>query len=185
VTAPATPDAALLRWLQSIPAVRCVAPAFRPWTGAKDAAVVPITPVSGERFARAGFAGNVLAGLTVAAGGATGDTYRLGRIPSAHAVVLHAGSEAQEDSFSALVGGAGAPPRAVAVLPAAPRLSGGIGLGSTRAAVETVLGAGHAKTLCGFDVVRYEPRPPAASEAEMWFFYRAGVVVAVARYEAV
>ena len=70
-------------------------------------------------------------------------------------------------------------------MPAAPRLNGGIGLGSTRAAVETVLGAGHAKSLCGFDVVRYEPRPPAASEAEMWFFYRAGVVVAIARYEAV
>jgi hypothetical protein len=185
VTAPPTPDAALLRWVQSIPAVRCVAPAFRPWTRAKDAAIVPITPVTGERFARAGFSGNVLAGLTVVAGSALGDTYSLARVPSAHAVVLHAGSEAQEDSFTALVADAGAPPRTVNVLQAAPRVGGGIGLGSTRAAVETALGTGRAKTLCGFDVVRYEPRPPAASEAEMWFFYRSGIVVAVARYEAV
>ena len=81
VTAPPTPDAALLRWVQSIPAVRCVAPAFRPWTGAKDDAVVPITPASGERFARAAFAGNVIAGLTVVAGRATGDTYWLARTP--------------------------------------------------------------------------------------------------------
>ena len=185
MTAPATPDAALLRWVQSIPAVRCVAPAFRPWAKAKDATVIPITPVSGERFARAGFAGNVTASLTVVAGGGTGDTYWAGRATAAHAVVLHAGSEAQEDSFTAIVADASAPPRAVATLAAPPRLNGGIGLGSTRAAVEGALGAGHAKTLCGFDVVRYEPRPPAASEAEMWFFYRAGVVVAVARYEAV
>jgi hypothetical protein len=185
VTAPPTPDAALLRWVQSIPAVRCVAPAFRPWTRAKDAAVVPVTPVNGERFGRIGFSGGVLAGLTVVAGSALGDTYSLARIPPAHAVVLHAGSEAQEDSFTALVAAAGAPPRAVAALPVAPRVGGGIGLGSSRAAVEAALGAGHAKTLCGFDVVRYEPRPPAASEAEMWFFYRRGVVVAVTRYEAV
>jgi hypothetical protein len=100
-------------------------------------------------------------------------------------VVLHAGSEAQEDSFTALVAGAGAPPRAVAALPVAPPVGGGLGLGSSRGAVEAALGAAHAKTLCGFDVVRYEPRPPAASEAEMWFFYRRGVVVAIARYEAV
>jgi hypothetical protein len=185
VTAPPTPDAALLRWVRSIPAVRCVAPAFRPWTRAKDAAVVPITSVSGERFGRIAFSGGVLAGLTVVAGSALGDTYSLARVPSAHAVVLHAGSEAQEDSFTALVAGAGAPPRAVAALSLAPAVGGGIGLGSSRAAVEAALGVGNAKTLCGFDVVRYEPRPPAASEAEMWFFYRHGVVVAVTRYEAV
>ena len=185
MTAPATPDAALLRWVQSVPAVRCVAPAFRPWTRAKDAAVVPVTPVSGERFGRAGFSGGTIAGLTVVAGSALGDTYWLARVPSARAIVLHAGSEAQEDSFTAVVADAGAPPRAVTVLRAAPRLGGGIGLGSTRAAVETALGTGRAKTVCGFDVVRYEPRPPAASEAEMWFFYRRGVVIALARYEAV
>ena len=185
MTTPHTPDAALLRWAQSIPAVRCAAPAFRPWTGAKDAQIVPVTPVNAERFARAGFSGNVLAGLTVVAGSALGDTYWLGRIPSAHAVVLHAGSEAQEDSFTALVGDAAAPPRTVATLPAAPRLDGALGLGSTRAAVESALGRGRAKALCGFDIVRYEPRPAGASEAEMWFFYRAGVVVAVAMYEAV
>jgi hypothetical protein len=185
VTAPATPDAALVRWAQSIPAVRCVAPAFRAWTQAKYAAVVPVTPVSGERFARIAFAGSVTAGLTVVAGSAAGDTYSLARVPAARAALLHAGSEAQEDSFTALVADAGAPPRAVAALPAAPRLGGAIGLGSTRAAVDAALGTGRAKALCGFDVVRYEPRPAAASEAEMWFFYRGGVVVAIARYEAV
>jgi hypothetical protein len=64
-------------------------------------------------------------------------------------------------------------------------LSGGIGLGSTRGVVEAALGAGRSKTLCGFDVVRYEPRPQQASEGELWFFYRANVVAAIARYEAV
>jgi|GEM_PF-5498745 len=184
MTVPPTPDAALSRWVQSIPTVRCVAPAFRPWTHAKDSAVVPVTAVNGERFGRTVFSGGVIAGLTVVAGSATGDTYWLARVPSARAAVLHAGSEAQEDDFTAVFADTTAPPRAVAALPASPR-AGGIGLGSPRAAVEGALGTGHAKTLCGFDVVRYEPRPPAASEAEMWFFYRAGVVVAFARYEAV
>jgi hypothetical protein len=185
VTPPATPEGALLRWVQSIPAVRCVAPAFRPWVKAKDAAVVPITTVSGEKFGRAGFAGSVFTGLSVVAASATGDTYWVGRIPPAGAVVLHAGSEAQEDSFTAVVADTSAPPRTVGTRPAAPRLSGGIGLGSTRGAVEAVLGAGRSKTLCGFDIVRYEPRPQQASEAELWFFYRAGIVAAFARYEAV
>jgi hypothetical protein len=188
-TVPPTPDAVLLRWVRSIPAVRCVAPAFGPWTSgnirAKDVSGVPITAVSGERFARAAFAGNVIAGLTVVAGSALGDTYWVARVPSVHAVVIHAGSEAQEDDFTAVFAGAGAPPRAVAALPSAPRAHGDIGLGSSRAAVEAALGAGRAKALCGFDVVRYEPRPAAASAAEMWFFYRAGRVVAFARYEAV
>jgi hypothetical protein len=185
VTESATPDAALLRWVQSIPAVRCVAPAFRPWIKAKDATVVPIRPVSPSRFAHVTFSGGAVTGLTVVAGSAAGDTYALGRVPRAGAIVLEADSVAQEDSFTALVMEAGAPPRAVAALPAVPRLSGNLGLGSTRAAVEAALGAGKAKTLCGFDVVRYEPRPQAISEEEMWFFYRAGVVVAIARYEAV
>ena len=182
--APATPDAALLRWVKSIPAVHCVAPAFRPWTKAKDATTVPITPVSRSRFAHVTFSGSVT-GLTVVAGSALGETYALARVPRAGAIVLEAGSEAQEDSFTALVMDAGAPPRTVAALPAAPRLGGNVGLGSARAAVEAALGAGNAKTLCGFDVVRYEPRPQAISEAELWFFYRGGVVVAIARYEAV
>lgn len=185
MTAPAAPDAALMRWVQSIPAVRCVAPAFRPWTRAKDATIVPITAVSRSRFAHVMFSGGTVTGLTVVAGSGSGGTYGLARVPRAGAIVLEADSVAQEDSFIALVMAAGAPPRAVAALPAAPRLGGNIGLGSTRAAVEAALGAGNAKTRCGFDVVRYEERPQAISEAEMWFFYRAGVVVAVARYEAV
>jgi H2-forming N5,N10-methylenetetrahydromethanopterin dehydrogenase-like enzyme len=185
IAAPPAPDAALQRWLQSVPAVRCVAAAFSPWTTLNATATIPRTPVSGERFARAAFPGGAAAGLTVVAGRATGDTFWLGSVPSARAVVLHAGSEAQEDSFTAVIADAGAPPRAVAILARAPRAGAGLGLGSTRAAVEAALGAGRASSRCGFDVVRYEPEPAAASEAVMWFLYRAGVVVAIARYEAV
>ncbi|MBV8580877.1 MAG: hypothetical protein JO225_09055 [Candidatus Eremiobacteraeota bacterium] len=180
----ATPDAALAAWTRTIPAVRCAAPAFRPWTGAQDsAALVPVTPTSGTRFAAAGFSGAVLADLTVVADGRSRNVYALARAPSAHAVVLHAGSEALEEAFTAVVA-ADAPPRAVAVLRAAPR-AGALGLGSTRAAVERALGPGRAKHLCDFMVVRYQPVPAEISNAEMWFFYRDGVVVAIARYEAV
>jgi hypothetical protein len=185
IAAPPAPDAALQRWLQSVPAARCVAVAFSPWTMLSATAAVPRTPVSGERFGRTGFPGSAVAGLTVVAGRGTSYTFWLGSIPSARAVVLHAGSEAQEDSFTALIANASAPPRAVAILARAPRAGAGLGLGSARAAVEAALGAGRASPRCGFDVVRYEPEPAAASEAVMWFFYRRGVVVAIARYEAV
>lgn len=181
---PATPDAALLGWVKALPAVRCVAPAFRPWTKAADAAVVPVTSTDADRFGAAGFPGNVVIGFTTVAGSKDADTYFLARVPSARAVILHAGSDAQEESFTAVLADAGSPPTRVAPLAAAPRAHG-LGLGSTRTAVEGVLGAGRAKRLCGFDVVRYEVRPAVASDAEMWFFYRAGVVVAFARYEAV
>ena len=185
IAAPPAPDAALQRWLQSVPAVRCVAVAFSPWTTLSATAAVPRTPVSGERFARAGFPGSAAAGLTVVAGRGTGYTFWLGSVPSARAVVLHFGSEAQEESFTAVIADASVPPRAVAILARAPRAGAGLGLGSTRAAVEAALGAGHASSRCGFDVVRYEPQPAAASDAVMWFFYRGGGVVAIARYEAV
>lgn len=183
--AEATPDAALVRWVQAIPAVRCVAPPFRAWTRAKDAAVVPVTTVAGERFGRVTFGAGIIARLTLVAGGGTGQRYWLARVPSARIAVLHAGSEAQEESFTAVIADVSAPPRAVAALPAAPRLVGGLHIGSGRAAVEAALGAGHAKTLCDYEIVRYQPRPQEISESEMWFFYRAGVVVAIARYEAV
>ncbi|MBV9408656.1 MAG: hypothetical protein JO164_07520 [Candidatus Eremiobacteraeota bacterium] len=179
----ATPDAALAAWSRTIPAVHCAAPAFRPWTGARDVAIVPVTPTSGTRFAAAGFSGALLADLSVVADGGSRKVYALASVPSMHAVVLHAGSEALEETFTAVVA-AHAPPRAVAVLREAPR-AGGLGLGSTRAAVEHALGRGRTAKRCDFDVVRYEPVPAAISDAEMWFFYRAGVVVALARYEAV
>lgn len=181
----ATPDAALMRWVQSVPAVRCVAPAFRAWTGAKDAAVVKVTPTSGERFANAGFAGNVIANLTVVAGGGSNETYWMARVPPAHTLVLHAGSEAQEDSFTAILAAPAAlPPRTIAMLAHGPRAHG-LTVGSTRAEVERVLGPGHATSLCGYDVVRYEPQPAQISISEMWFFYSDNRVVAITQYEAV
>jgi hypothetical protein len=148
--------------------------------------VVATSPVAGDRFARFGFAGNVIAAMTYVAGrGTSGEAYFLARVPSAGAIVMHAGSEAEEEDFTAVVAGAAAAPRPLATLVAAPRLGGGLGLGSSRADVEVAIGPGHAKTLCGFDVVRYAPRPAEESEAELWFIYRAGRVVAFARYEAV
>ncbi len=33
---PPAPDPVLVRWLTAIPAVRCVSPAFRPWTRATN-----------------------------------------------------------------------------------------------------------------------------------------------------
>jgi hypothetical protein len=186
IAVPAAPDPALMRWLTAIPAVRCVSPAFRPWTGAPDTFSISATPVALERFARFGFAGNVIAGMTYVAGrGAGGEAYFLARVPSANAVVMHAGSEAEEDDFTAVVAGVTGAPRALATLGAAPRLGGGLGLGSTRADVEFALGRALPKTGCGFDVVRYVPRPAEESEAELWIIYHAGRVVAFARHEAV
>jgi hypothetical protein len=186
IAVPPAPDPVLMRWVQAIPAVRCVSPAFRPWTGAPNTFFITSTPVDAERFARFGFAGNVIAGMTFVAGrGTSGEAYFLARVPSANAVVMHAGSEAEEEDFNAVVSGVTGAPRPLATFAAAPRLSGGLGLGSTRADVEFALGHALPKTGCGFDVVRYVPRPAEASEAELWFIYRAGRVVAFARYEAV
>lgn len=183
IVAAATPDAALLNWVQSIPAVRCMAPAFRAWTGKPDANRVPVTPVSGERYARTAFAASAYHGLTQIAGRPDDMSYFAARIPSAHALVLRA--QASEDDFVAVVAEpSGPPPRALASLAATPRARG-LGMGSSRADVERALGTGRAKPMCGYDVVRYSVEPPAASVAEIWFFYRAGIVAALARYEAV
>jgi GNAT superfamily N-acetyltransferase len=183
IVAAAGPDAALLRWVQSVPAVRCMAPAFRAWIPARDGDAVPRTPVSGEKYERAGFDDPVAHGFTAAGGIPNDVAYALARVPRAHAIVLRA--QEQEGLFLALVPEPAAPPpRTIAALAAAPRAHG-LGLGSTRADVERALGRGRAKTACGYDVVRYDVQPPAASVAEMWFFYRAGLVAAIARYEAV
>jgi hypothetical protein len=184
IVAASTPDLALERWVQSLPVVRCVAPAFRPWTGAKDANVVPISPAGMNPFSYSGFVGNVIVGMTLVAGHGTGETYWLARVPSAHALVLNSGSEAGEDSFTAVIPDGPAPPRTVAALSAAPR-AGKLGLGSTRAEVERILGPGRVKKMCGLDVVRYQPRPQYMTQSEMWFFYRDSRVIALSRYQAV
>jgi hypothetical protein len=64
-------------------------------------------------------------------------------------------------------------------LPSAPGIGGGIGLGSTRAAVERSFGPARAKAACGFEVVHYSQSEPRPSVAELWFFYRNGAVTAI------
>lgn len=182
---PPAPDPVLVHWLTAIPAVRCISPAFRPWTGAPNTFFITSTPVAAERFARYGFVGNVIAGMTYVAGRGSSEAYFLARVPSANAVVMHAGSEAEEEDFTAVVAGVTGAPRALATFAAAPLLGGSLGLGSTRAQVELALGKALPKTGCGFDVVRYVPNPAEQSEAELWIIYHAGRVVAYARHEAV
>jgi hypothetical protein len=182
LVAAAAPDAALAAWVRSIPAVRCVPAAFGSWTGARaDAASgVPVTLIGGARFARSGF--TAVPKLALVAGSATGDRYYAGRVPASGDAVLAFDGEGDEDAFTAAVAATSAPPRAVAALAGTPR-AGGIGLGSPRAAVEAALGAGRAKALCGMAVVHYSQDQPRASVAELWVFYRAGAVVALARAE--
>jgi hypothetical protein len=184
VNAPAGPDAALVRWTAAIPSVRCSAAAIAPWTGARGAADVPATATA--HFDRAHFT-TFGDNAAIVARGKRGYLYVLARVPSAHAVLLHAGSEAEESTYSAVIGEADtAPPGSVVSFATPTRTREALGLGSTRAAVERVLGAGTARrTACGTDVVRYVPAQPAMSEASLWFVYRNGRVVAFARYEAV
>lgn len=176
------PDPALMRWAQAIPAVRCVPAAFGAWSSARtngnDASGVPVTPIAGAAFARTGFAARPK--LTTVAGGGDGDAYFLARVPSTGDAVLAFDGAGGEDTFTAVIAGTPAPPRAVAA-PAAPPRAGGIGLGSTRAAVESALGAARANVLCGLGVVHYSQSQPRASVAELWVFYRDGIVVALAR----
>jgi hypothetical protein len=177
------PDPALVRWLSAVPSVRCTG-ALAPWTGATTTPDLPATPTA--RFDRASFT-TFGPGAPIVARGPHGYLYVAARGRPAHTVVLHAGSEAEESSYSAVVGEVTAPPpRALAAFPSAVTTSEGLGIGSTRAAVERVLGPGKARhTTCGTEVVRYIPAMPAISEAHLWFVYRNGVVVAFARYEAV
>ena len=79
---PPAPDPVLMHWLTAIPAVRCVSPAFRPWTGATNTFSITSTPVAGERFARYRFASNVIAGMTYVAGHTSGEAYFLARVPA-------------------------------------------------------------------------------------------------------
>ncbi|HEY6237005.1 MAG TPA: hypothetical protein VIW69_18025, partial [Candidatus Elarobacter sp.] len=84
-----------------------------------------------------------------------------------------------EDDLVAVIASAPAPPRAVVTLPSAPHTRSGLGLGSTRSAVEAALGPARSKAACGFDVVHYSQSERRASVAELWFFYRAGAVTAI------
>ena len=176
------PSPALVRWVASIPTVRCIAPAIRPWTNARDSKVVPITKSS--RFGnRASF--GAAPGLRAVGHGRNGYNYLIARAPSQHAIVLRAVSDEGEDSFTAVLGEASNPPAGLATLTSAPRTGDGLGLGSTRVQVERVLGPAHPALLCGYQVVRYEPAQPVISESEIWFVYRDGKVVAISRYDAV
>ncbi len=174
------PGAAYIAWAKSIPALRCFGAALRPWTNAADAGGVPITKT-------AKFGATELrqpAGMTAVASKGSLYYYAAARLPR-HGAVLHAGSEAGESSFTAIVADAPDPPHALALLADGVSASAGLGLGSSQSSVERVLGKGTVKTACGFSAVRYEPREPAVSESEMWFIYRDGKVAAITDYEAV
>ena len=165
------PDAALKHWVASIPSVRCTPAVLAPWLGRPPSAGGPETPA--PHFERGSF-------TTVSNGVVSVVT-----VPSAGAAELHYGSEAQEESYSAVLGEAGTPPRAVETKARTARI-GAVGLGSTRADVERLLGPGRTlHTACGTDVVTYVQSPQEISFAYAWFIYRAGRVVAFARYEAV
>jgi len=181
-TAQPVPDATLMRWAQSLPEVRCVPAAFDAWSGvrtSKDTSGVPTTLIGGQRFAHSAFSRTATATRVAGVERSDSDRYYLARIPSAGAALMEFIGAGDEDSFSAVIASINAPPRAVVTLPSAPRAGGTLGLGSTRAAVESMLGPGRAKALCGFDVVHYSQSQPRASVAEMWFFYRGGVVTAI------
>ena len=176
------PDTALMRWAQSLPEVRCVPTAFDAWSGvrtSKDTSGVPVTLISGERFGRSLIAWNAKSTRVAGVESGNSDRYYLARVPSAAAAVLDFVGAGDEDSFSAVIASAAAPPRAVVTRSSAPRTKNGIGLGSTRAAVEAAVGRARSKAACGFDVVHYSQSEPRASVAELWFFYRGGAVTAM------
>ena len=177
------PDAALMRWALSIPEVRCVPFAFGAWSNTrtdKDTSGVPTTLVAGEKFFRSALSVPVKK-ITLVAGveRSDSDRYYLARVPSAGAAVMEWVGTGDEDDTAAVIAHAGAPPRAVVPLPSALRTRSGLGLGSTRSAVEAALGPGRSKAACGFDVVHYSQSGPRASVAELWFFYRGGAVTAI------
>ena len=181
VALPRTPDAALLAWVRSIPAVRCFPSVFAAWTDAKSATGVVLTRITPKQFAATYSPHDAPPAV---AGGGGHDSYGAGRVASTGAAVFDKGGP-EEDSYLAVLAGTPAPSQPVAAVRAAPRLGGGLGLGSARATVEAALGAARSESACGFEAVHYGPRPQPASEADVWFFYRAGVVVGFVHWEAV
>ena len=174
---PEIPDAALVRWAESLPAVRCVAAALDPWTLAHAKATVPGTP------GRVGDNGLMTPphGLSVIAEGANDTRFELGMASLAKAAVFNAGSDAGGWEYNAVIGDATPPPQGVYGMLQPPKTEDGLGLGSSRADVEAALGSGRVARRCGYDVVRYVGDP--ASSGEMWFIYRQSRVAAFARYE--
>jgi hypothetical protein len=176
------PGHAFIAWAKSIPAARCAAPAFAPWTHAPDRRAVPVTATA--RF-DATTISLPLGQMTTVASNSSRYWYSAATDAHRRVAILHAGSEADESDFAAVLSGASAPPRTLATLPDAPHFGAGLGIGSTRAAVERVLGWAKSTPACGFDLVRYEPKQPVISESTLWIVYRHGVVAAFSRYVAV
>jgi hypothetical protein len=174
------PGAAYIAWAQSMPALRCFGAAIRPWTNASAKSNVAITKT--DRFGDTELKQPL--GMTTIPAKGSQNYYAAARLPN-HGAVIHAGSESEESSFTAVVANAAAPPHGLALLTASVSAGAGLGLGSTRSAVEHVLGHATVTTACGYGAVRYEPRVPEISEAEIWFIYLDGKVAAIARYEAV
>ncbi len=176
-TAP-PPGDAFVAWAKAMPGAHCAPAALRPWTHAGTASSVPIT-LTGKLD---DVTVPTTPGLTTVSSGK--DQLYYGAGMAGTTAVLNAGSEADESSFTAVFAAAPKPPRALVALDATPR-AGHVGIGTSRATIERLLGKAHATHACGEDIVRYEPRNPVMSEAEIWFFYRAGVVAGFVRYDAV
>jgi hypothetical protein len=176
------PGHAFIAWAKSIPAAHCTAAAFAPWTHAAERSAVPVTATA--RFDSTTISLPLGKMTTVAS---SGSRYWYSAASDAHRriAVLHAGSEEEESDFAAVLSGAPAAPRTLARLPDLPHFAAGLGIGSTRAAVESVLGHAKSTPACGFDLVRYEPKAPVMSESTLWIVYRRGVVAAFSRYVAV
>jgi hypothetical protein len=176
------PGAAFIAWIKSVPSVHCVAGAVKPWTHDSRNTTVPISKT--KHFENTLISLDQSKLTTVASSGSK-YWYAAARIPSSHAAVIHAGSEGEEWTYTAVIANVPSPPKPLVALSSAPRTAGKVGLGSTRAEVEKVFGTGNSTSACGYEVVRYEPSTPAASEAEAWFIYRRGAVAAFMHYEAV
>jgi len=175
---PEVPSAALVRWAQSLPAVRCVASMLNPWTLANAKGTVPPTTSNGV-----GDNGimNPPRNLSIVAEGANDTRFELGTASYAKAAVFNAGGDAAGWQFNAVVGDATPPPQGVYGTPQPPKTADGLGLGSSRADIEAAMGPAHPERRCGYDVVKYVGVP--ASALQMWFVYRTGRVVAFARFE--
>jgi hypothetical protein len=129
------PGAAYIAWAQSMPALRCFGAAMRPWTNASAKSNVAITKT--DRFGDTELKQPL--GMTTIPAKGSQNYYAAARLPN-HGAVIHTGSESEESSFTAIIASAPAPPHTIALLTAPVSAGAGLGLGSTRSAVEHVLG---------------------------------------------
>jgi hypothetical protein len=176
------PGHAFVAWAKSIPSVRCAATALAPWTHATAPSVVPITET--KHFDLADVRAP-LGQLTTVAAKSSLFWYAAATVARGNIVVLHAGSEAAESDFTAVLGDAPRAPKPLATLSHAPQLGTGLGIGSPRTSVERVLGPAKSHPACGYDVVRYQPLQAEMSQADVWVIYHHGVVAAFSRSMAV